>query len=348
MVTLVNTRDVLLQSAPIRSTSSGSEDAQATADQAIIDAAAAQADADAAAAAAAQAIIDAAAADAAAADAQADADAITAVVNHATTGLAQRMRLNADNILGGVLSANTIATPAGFRAGNVVWDATGAWVSGSGVAITPTGLVGYNSSGVAQFSINASTGIAVFAGSLNAASGSFAGSLSAVTGTFATITAGHLQNAGDTNYIELNATGTNTFIKVGTAIDIKADGTGLFAREIVSDPDIIASGTKTVSSGTLNPNDTWIDYIDTGEDIPGGWATSSTAMYLASVTIAGGTSNGGGLTGYSNVTVVHGDGLMTVPGSIADNRLYIKFHWQAPTSGGDIAITSLDWKLVRV
>ncbi len=168
MVTLVNTRDVILQSAPTRSTDNPADSAQAAADAAQAAADAAQAAADAAQADANTAQTDANTAQTDANTAQAAADAAQSDIDDPTTGLAQRMRLNGDNILGGILTADTIASPAGFRAGNVVWDASGDWVSGSGVAMTPKGLVGYNSFGVAQFSINASTGAATFGGTLTA------------------------------------------------------------------------------------------------------------------------------------------------------------------------------------
>lgn len=107
-----------------------------------------------------------------------------AAVNDPTTGLAQRMRLNADNILGGIISANAVTVPAGVRAGTLTWNNAGARTGGYGVALTPQGLVGYNSSGVLTFSISATTGDAVFGGTLSAATGSFSGNISGSSGTF--------------------------------------------------------------------------------------------------------------------------------------------------------------------
>lgn len=110
-------------------------------------------------------------------------------INDATTGLNARLRNNANQVLGGIISVNTVAAPAGFRAGTINWNAAGARTSGSGVAMTPLGLVAY-SGATPTFVLDATTGDATFAGTLDAADGTFAGSLSAATGTFSgTLTA---------------------------------------------------------------------------------------------------------------------------------------------------------------
>lgn len=89
------------------------------------------------------------------------ADAVsgaTVAVNDATTGLAQRMRLNADNILGGVLVANTASAPVGLRVGTITWNVAGARTAGYGVAITPTGLAAFNVAGHNTFLLSGATG----------------------------------------------------------------------------------------------------------------------------------------------------------------------------------------------
>ena len=102
-------------------------------------------------------------------------------VNDGTTGLAQRLRANAANILSG---------SGGLATGNLTWDSSGNRTGGYGVGINQRGIVGYNSSGNPTFTLDGSTGNATFYGALSGATGTFAGSLSAVTGTFAgTLTA---------------------------------------------------------------------------------------------------------------------------------------------------------------
>jgi hypothetical protein len=90
--------------------------------------------------------------------------------------IASRLRRDANEILGAVISVDAVGSPAGFRAGTLTWDASGARTGGSGVAMTPLGLVAYNDA-TPTFTLNASTGAATFAGSLNAATGTFAGTV---------------------------------------------------------------------------------------------------------------------------------------------------------------------------
>ena len=56
---------------------------------------------------------------------------------------------------------------AGFRVGNLTWDASGNRTGGAGVAMTPGGLLGHNGTKV-TFSINAGNGSAFFDGTLGA------------------------------------------------------------------------------------------------------------------------------------------------------------------------------------
>lgn len=111
-------------------------------------------------------------------------------INDASTGLAQRMRANADNVLGGIISTNAVAAPVGIRVGTVAWDATGTITSGTGVAITPKGIFA-KSATATKFVLDATTGDATFSGNLTGANitgatGTFSGSLTAETlGTLA-------------------------------------------------------------------------------------------------------------------------------------------------------------------
>lgn len=75
------------------------------------------------------------------------------------------------SILNSTISVNAV-TGAGFRAGNLTWDAAGNRIAGSGVAMTPGGLVGYDAAGNNTFAINSSTGAATFKGTLDVKSAS--------------------------------------------------------------------------------------------------------------------------------------------------------------------------------
>jgi hypothetical protein len=103
-------------------------------------------------------------------------DSAYSAVNDGTTGLAQRLRANAANVLSG---------SAGLAAGTLTWDGSGDRAGGYGVAMNQKGIVAYNSSGNPTFTLDATNGNATFYGSLSGATGTFAGSLSAATGSFA-------------------------------------------------------------------------------------------------------------------------------------------------------------------
>jgi len=73
----------------------------------------------------------------------------------------------ANSILSATVSISATAG-AGFVAGTLTWNSSGVRTAGYGVAMTPGGIVAYNTSGVNTFSIDASTGNAFFAGTLAA------------------------------------------------------------------------------------------------------------------------------------------------------------------------------------
>lgn len=104
-----------------------------------------------------------------------------AAVFDPVNGLDRRLKANADNVLGGILSADATSVPVGLRVGTVTWDAAGTPTSGSGVAITPKGVYARNASQT-TFVLDATTGNATFSGSLTGANitgstGVFSGSL---------------------------------------------------------------------------------------------------------------------------------------------------------------------------
>jgi hypothetical protein len=86
-------------------------------------------------------------------------------VTNASTGLATKLQNSGTQTLGAVLVPSTTVA-AGIRVGSLTWDAAGARTGGSGVAITPQGIVGHNGT---KFTFNiGSDGNATFGGTLTA------------------------------------------------------------------------------------------------------------------------------------------------------------------------------------
>lgn len=196
-------------------------------------------------------------------------------------------------------------------------------------------------------------GIAIFSGALGAASGTFAGELMAASGTFGIIRAGRLQNANNTAYVNLDAVGAVPFLYAGAgAIKLNADGSGYFARSIISAPNVVITGVTSIAPGAVG----WISgayrpftvYIDTGKTFEDPWNSAASATFLANATISNGTSLDGGCNGYGESTVVVGDGLGNPGISPIDNRIYIRFTWTPVSGTGSITPTALTWKLVQV
>lgn len=85
--------------------------------------------------------------------------AAVAAVNDGTTGLAQRLRSNAQNVLAGA---------GGLATGTLAWNSSGVRTGGYGVGFTQNGIVAYNSGDALTFVLDGSTGNATFAGTLGA------------------------------------------------------------------------------------------------------------------------------------------------------------------------------------
>lgn len=200
-------------------------------------------------------------------------------------------------------------------------------------------------------------GGATFSGVLSGASGTFAGALSATSGTLGVITSGYLQNAGNSAFINLDATGEQPFLSAGNgALRLNVDGSGRFARSIISEPIVVAHGPTAISvgwvgniSGVLKP---FTVYIDTGISFPDAWNEVSSVAYIANATIATGDSLAGGCTGYTETTIVAGDGLVSgnVLGPI-DQRIYLRVTWtpiaMPGNTPGRIWPQTIDWKMVK-
>ena len=97
-----------------------------------------------------------------AADATAKADAARNTAYSSamadTAGLLAAKMNKGNDVLGGILSVDTVNAPAGFRAGNITWNTAGDYTGGYGTAMTPKGLIGYNTSGRRTFMVNGQTG----------------------------------------------------------------------------------------------------------------------------------------------------------------------------------------------
>jgi hypothetical protein len=115
-------------------------------------------------------------------------------------------------------------------------------------------------------------------------------SLDGVSANLGTITAGRAQNSGNTNFIDFNATGTSSFLKVGSAVDIKADGSGYFARTIVSAPWVDAYSNSYYSYVT----NVATKYIRTGlNETSDPWNSSENTSRVARVGPVSGARNAG-------------------------------------------------------
>ena len=129
--------------------------------------------------------------------------AINSTGNFVNDVINSAINTSAKEILGDFTISDANTSDSGFKAGDIAWDGSGAPTTGSGVAMTPYGLVGANSGSV-TFSISAVTGNSTFGGDLIAASGTFgtitAGSLQGsltVGGRLATTIGGAIDSAGD-------------------------------------------------------------------------------------------------------------------------------------------------------
>ena len=221
-------------------------------------------------------------------------------INDATTGLNARLRKNADDILGGVLSINAVTAPAGFRAGNLTWNSAGARTGGYGVAMTPQGLIGYNSAGTLTFFVNATNGDAYFGGVLGAATGSFGA---------VTIAAGGSLSSGQTAY----NVGNGFWIQGGTTpkISMKTDNGAAF----LCDP---ANNIMQMNNATLN--NPILSAITGGSPGNISVTTSTKAINMGTRTAVG----GGGQAPYTYLWSINGpDAIYITAGTEADASITV-------------------------
>lgn len=95
---------------------------------------------------------------------------------------------------------------------------------------------------------------------------------------------GRAQNISNTNYVDFTATGASSFLKVGGAVDIKADGSGYFARSVISAPLVAAQGELSVATGSTSG----VYYVNTGITDTDSWPAASHTSYVARAQIAHG------------------------------------------------------------
>lgn len=89
----------------------------------------------------------------------ADATAKANAARDAAIADANASKLNKNGeVLRGIFSVDTVNAPAGFRAGNLTWSAAGDYTGGYGTAMTPKGLIGYDTYGRRTFMVNGQTG----------------------------------------------------------------------------------------------------------------------------------------------------------------------------------------------
>ena len=87
-----------------------------------------------------------------------DVSASVSAVYDPETGLTQRLRSNARNVLAG---------SGGLATGNLTWNSAGVRDGGYGVGITQNGIVAFNSGGVNTFMLDGASGNATFRGTLD-------------------------------------------------------------------------------------------------------------------------------------------------------------------------------------
>ncbi|WP_308920598.1 hypothetical protein [Janthinobacterium sp. J1-1] len=242
---------------------------------------------------------------------------------------------------GSFADVNWPATGGGFYLGPDVFR-MGSYPTGKYFEVYPSGDLR-----APGFSII--NGSAVFGGELSGATGSFSGNLSAASGTLGTITAGYLRNAANTTYVDLNATGNQTFLYAGAGkIRLTADGSGEFARAIISEPNVVRKGVKPISVGWRDNTMPFTDYIDTGETFSELWYDAPSATYIGNATLAGGLAESGGLSGYVETTIVVGGGLYTSAQTPVGQRIYLRVTWTPGDGTGRINPAAIAWKLVKV
>jgi hypothetical protein len=135
---------------------------------------------------------------------------------------AQRLRKDAADVLSGTVSISATAG-AGLRVGTLTWDAAGNRTGGSGVAVTPGGIVGHNGTEV-TFSFNAATGEVAVRGDISGSSGNFLGNV--IVGSGVSYTSGTGAFIGvDGGVAKFRVGSVEEYVRwTGSALEIKQRG----------------------------------------------------------------------------------------------------------------------------
>lgn len=185
--------------------------------------------------------------------------------------------------------------------------------------------------------------------------------LSAITAALGTVTTGRMQNTGNTNFMNLDATGIQEFIKVGSNISIDAAGNATFNGVVISRNLSVASGSAAGLAGTygVTAGEGWKKLntvrIDTGY-AAGAWlsANDQTFQALAGIIRGGGSSVG--------VTYYTSTGAFVANWAVVVSKLYVKSRWNTAATihlelelwaevDGDIfqiTFTQPSWNLFKV
>ena len=281
--------------------------------------------------------------------AAAQADATTALANAATAYNAAigSLQPSASTIVNASNQMTAISTN-----GITVYSGSSA-SSGARVVLNSTGLAGFNSGGIATFSISASTGAAVFSGSvtgstitggtLNIGGNAIINASGLLTATGATITGDIRATAGyfgtASNGFSINSTG---LVGVGSGV---ISGGAISGTSITTNSGTIAGWTLTSTSFTNAGADTFL-FANPGTD---GVAYSTIGRGIMRRLQLNGSS---GTTLGSNVLAVGGsaavDGALSVIGNLTVSSYIYNPGYQVSTSGGAARINDASTPTARL
>ena len=209
----------------------------------------------------------------------------------AITGLQAQYTLQVQTYTGGVLHVAGLQLASGSGGTSMIFLADKfAFVAPDGSGTPKNVMVVGNVGGVSTFGFN---GNMIVDGTVVAQALSVT-TLSAITANLGTITAGRAQNAGNTNFIDFNATGTAPFMVAGSNANIDAAGNAVFNSITISRQLSVATGTTSALAGSysISPGSGWTllrsASVDTGY-AAGAWWTASDRVYTAAAGIPNGT-----------------------------------------------------------
>jgi hypothetical protein len=155
--------------------------------------------------------------------------------------------------LNGLSSAaqNVMAGAGALTAGSLVLNTSGARVSGSGIALSAGGFVGYDTSGNSTFVVGSATGDAYFKGAVFATSGNFAGSVNtgAYTG-YAWPAVGNYGSHLSSSGLLIGNYNNNTYFEVNNVGNVYAPGFSIVGGTATFSGNL--SGAEGNFSGTVN------------------------------------------------------------------------------------------------